>query len=226
MPQLRFPDLSTAGSGTRRTVLLFLSIALWLVSARTGGRWFPRSISSPRRARDAVPDARSCVWAERRSAPCRGFRRDRCWCRCSPERRFRRSTRRSSINRLGCCCAPSRSSAGRSAAASPGRSSVTRPRRRRASCFPLWPSSRCAPRSPFRSVERRESIRSPPTSLATSPGGVDSVAVIASGATVDLPVVMALQTARFLLILLFGPLIARRPARLAARLGTQPHFHS
>lgn len=55
--------------------------------------------------------------------------------------------------------------------------------------------------------------------LATSPGGVDSVAVIASGAAVDLPFVMALQTSRFLLILLFGPLVARLLVRLAARIG-------
>lgn len=55
--------------------------------------------------------------------------------------------------------------------------------------------------------------------LATSPGGVDSVAIIASGTTVDLPFVMALQTSRFLFILLFGPLVARLLARLAERLG-------
>jgi len=55
--------------------------------------------------------------------------------------------------------------------------------------------------------------------LATSPGGVDSVAIIASGSAVDLPFVMALQTSRFLIILLFGPLVARLLARLAARFG-------
>jgi len=45
--------------------------------------------------------------------------------------------------------------------------------------------------------------------LATSPGGVDSVAVIASSASVDLPFVMALQAARFLAVLLLGPSLAR-----------------
>jgi hypothetical protein len=46
--------------------------------------------------------------------------------------------------------------------------------------------------------------------LATSPGGLDSVAIIAvASSSVDLSLVMALQTARFLFVLLFGPLIAR-----------------
>lgn len=44
--------------------------------------------------------------------------------------------------------------------------------------------------------------------LATSPGGVDSVAIIAASAPVDVPFVMALQTVRFLLVIVLGPLIA------------------
>lgn len=44
--------------------------------------------------------------------------------------------------------------------------------------------------------------------LATSPGGVDSVAIIAASAPVDVPFVMALQTVRFLLVLVIGPFIA------------------
>jgi len=49
--------------------------------------------------------------------------------------------------------------------------------------------------------------------LATSPGGADSVAIIAASSNVDLPFVMAMQTARFLLVLLVGPTLARAVAR-------------
>ncbi|WP_152032945.1 AbrB family transcriptional regulator [Gallaecimonas mangrovi] len=45
--------------------------------------------------------------------------------------------------------------------------------------------------------------------LATSPGGMDAVAIIAAGSNVDLPFVMAMQTLRFLLVLMFGPSLAR-----------------
>jgi len=45
--------------------------------------------------------------------------------------------------------------------------------------------------------------------LATSPGGMDSVAIIAASTPVDIPFVMALQTVRFLLVLLVGPWLAR-----------------
>jgi membrane AbrB-like protein len=51
--------------------------------------------------------------------------------------------------------------------------------------------------------------------LATSPGGLDSVAIIASSANVDLPFIMALQTMRFLVIVLAGPPVARFMARHA-----------
>jgi uncharacterized protein len=51
--------------------------------------------------------------------------------------------------------------------------------------------------------------------LATSPGGMDSVAIIASSTNVDLPFVMALQTIRFLIIVLAGPPVARFLARQA-----------
>jgi membrane AbrB-like protein len=50
--------------------------------------------------------------------------------------------------------------------------------------------------------------------LATSPGGADSVAVIAASTKVDTSFVMALQTVRFLLILLAGPAISRFVAGL------------
>jgi membrane AbrB-like protein len=49
--------------------------------------------------------------------------------------------------------------------------------------------------------------------LATSPGGADSVAIIAASSQVDLPFVMAMQAARFLLVLLVGPALARVVAR-------------
>ena len=49
--------------------------------------------------------------------------------------------------------------------------------------------------------------------LATSPGGADSVAIIAASSHVDVPFVMALQTGRFLVVLLIGPRLARFVAR-------------
>jgi len=45
--------------------------------------------------------------------------------------------------------------------------------------------------------------------LATSPGGADSVAIIAASSRVDVSFVMALQTIRFLFLLLAGPAISR-----------------
>jgi uncharacterized protein len=53
--------------------------------------------------------------------------------------------------------------------------------------------------------------------LATSPGGADSVAIIAAGSPVDLPFVMTLQSVRFLVVLLAGPALARALARHAQR---------
>jgi len=45
--------------------------------------------------------------------------------------------------------------------------------------------------------------------LASSPGGADSVAVIAATSAVDAGFVMAMQLARFLLVLVFGPAVTR-----------------
>jgi uncharacterized protein len=54
--------------------------------------------------------------------------------------------------------------------------------------------------------------------LATSPGGADSVAIIAASSHVDVSFVMAMQVASFLVILFAGPSIARFiAARLKAR---------
>jgi membrane AbrB-like protein len=50
--------------------------------------------------------------------------------------------------------------------------------------------------------------------LATSPGGMDSVAIIAAASdTVNISFIMALQMARFLFVLVFGPPISRMVAR-------------
>jgi uncharacterized protein len=49
--------------------------------------------------------------------------------------------------------------------------------------------------------------------LATSPGGADSVAIIAASSKVDISFVMALQMVRFLFLLAVGPFISRFVAR-------------
>jgi membrane AbrB-like protein len=58
--------------------------------------------------------------------------------------------------------------------------------------------------------------------LATSPGGVDSVAIIAASTPVDVPFVIALQTVRFLLILMVGPSLSGFVARLVSDPGKGP----
>ena len=52
--------------------------------------------------------------------------------------------------------------------------------------------------------------------LATSPGGLDAVAIIAATSKVDVPFVMSLQTMRFVCVLLFGPPLSRWLARRVA----------
>jgi len=49
--------------------------------------------------------------------------------------------------------------------------------------------------------------------LATSPGGADSVAIIAAQSNVDAPFVMAMQTLRFIGVMLIGPSLASWVAR-------------
>jgi uncharacterized protein len=49
--------------------------------------------------------------------------------------------------------------------------------------------------------------------LATSPGGADSVAIVAASSKVDQPFVMTMQMARLLVVLLVGPSIAKWMAR-------------
>jgi len=53
--------------------------------------------------------------------------------------------------------------------------------------------------------------------LATSPGGLDSVVVIAAGSGCDVPFVMAQQTLRLFAVVLIGPLVARLLCRFDAR---------
>lgn len=49
--------------------------------------------------------------------------------------------------------------------------------------------------------------------LATNPGGADSVAIIAASTQVDVPFIMAMQLARFLLVMILGPALARYLSR-------------
>jgi membrane AbrB-like protein len=51
--------------------------------------------------------------------------------------------------------------------------------------------------------------------LATSPGGADSVSIIAASTKVDMPFVLAMQVARFFLVVLIGPAQARLLSRSA-----------
>lgn len=50
--------------------------------------------------------------------------------------------------------------------------------------------------------------------LATSPGGVDSIAIIAASSHVDEPFIMAMQMLRFIVLLALGPMIAKFVAGL------------
>ncbi|MGV6873361.1 AbrB family transcriptional regulator [Pseudochelatococcus sp. B33] len=52
--------------------------------------------------------------------------------------------------------------------------------------------------------------------LATSPGGLDSIAIIAAASNVDLAFVVTLQTARFVIVILAGPPLARLVTRLSS----------
>ena len=49
--------------------------------------------------------------------------------------------------------------------------------------------------------------------LATSPGGADTVAIIAASSPVNVPFVMAMQSARFIVVAFCGPALARAVAR-------------
>jgi membrane AbrB-like protein len=51
--------------------------------------------------------------------------------------------------------------------------------------------------------------------LATTPGGLDSVTVIAIGSGADVPLVLAIQAVRLFLVILSGPPLARLIARIA-----------
>ena len=49
--------------------------------------------------------------------------------------------------------------------------------------------------------------------LATSPGGADPVAIIAANSKVDVPFVVTMQTARFVIVMLIGPTLSKFVAR-------------
>jgi membrane AbrB-like protein len=51
--------------------------------------------------------------------------------------------------------------------------------------------------------------------LATSPGGLDAVAIIAVGSRADISFVLALQTARLFIVIVTGPLLAKLISRTA-----------
>jgi uncharacterized protein len=53
--------------------------------------------------------------------------------------------------------------------------------------------------------------------LATSPGGADSVAIIAASSKVDMSFIMAMQVSRLILVILIGPSLARMVARWTTR---------
>lgn len=60
--------------------------------------------------------------------------------------------------------------------------------------------------------------------LATSPGGADTVAIVAASSNVDMPFIMAMQTVRLILVLTLGPALARLLAgRFAPTVGAPPH---
>jgi membrane AbrB-like protein len=60
--------------------------------------------------------------------------------------------------------------------------------------------------------------------LATSPGGLDSVAIIAASTPrVDLPFVLALQSVRLLFVIGLAPLVTRLVVRLSPHLQNAPH---
>jgi membrane AbrB-like protein len=53
--------------------------------------------------------------------------------------------------------------------------------------------------------------------LATTPGGIDSVSIIALGSGADISLVLAVQMLRVLAVVLAGPALARRTSRLGGR---------
>ncbi len=54
--------------------------------------------------------------------------------------------------------------------------------------------------------------------LATSPGGVDSIAIIAAGTSVDISFVVTVQMIRFIILLVWGPAIVRLAYRIYTRI--------
>jgi hypothetical protein len=59
--------------------------------------------------------------------------------------------------------------------------------------------------------------------LATSPGGMDTVAIVAAASPVDISFVMALQAMRFFLLILIGPTLSKWVAKRLVGEGAMPH---
>ena len=59
--------------------------------------------------------------------------------------------------------------------------------------------------------------------LATSPGGMDTVAIVAAASPVDISFVMALQAMRFFLLILIGPTLSKWVAKRLVGKGAMPH---
>jgi len=55
--------------------------------------------------------------------------------------------------------------------------------------------------------------------LATSPGGLDSIAIIALGSGANVPLILAIQALRVFFVVLTGPAIAKFISRTALRHG-------
>jgi membrane AbrB-like protein len=64
-------------------------------------------------------------------------------------------------------------------------------------------------------LHRWTGIDSLTTYLATSPGGLDSIAVIAVGSSANVSFVLAMQTMRLFIVIITGPPIARLISRYA-----------
>ncbi|QCE35207.1 AbrB family transcriptional regulator [Acetobacteraceae bacterium] len=58
--------------------------------------------------------------------------------------------------------------------------------------------------------------------LATSPGGLDTIIIISAGAPVNLPIILALQTARMIAVLIVGPALAKPLGRWLEKHAAKP----
>jgi len=75
--------------------------------------------------------------------------------------------------------------------------------------FPLSPHRRAPARQVALLLARAAHVNLVTAYLALSPGGMDSVAIIAASSPVDVPFVMALLTLRLIVVMLLGPQLSR-----------------